>query len=219
MGALTGYTWYRQSAIRWDVGGLVVHVDPWGITDDEHADLVFVTHAHLDHFSVEDIDRLRDRATRIVAPVDVARELSGEVLAVRPGEEHEVAGVRIRTVPAYNVVEDREQHHPRSNGWVGYVLEAGGRSWLHAGDTDAVPELDEVRVDAAFLPIGGTYTMDATEAGALVRRMRPDVAVPMHFGFVVGDPSDGDRFRTEAAPVPVEVLEPRHPFGPVADFD
>lgn len=217
MTALSGFRWYRQASIRWEVGGLVVHVDPWGVTDDEPADLVLVTHAHFDHCSPDDLARVRGPRTRTVAPHDVASGLDGDITVVRPGDDIEVAGVRIRTVPAYNVVRGRERHHPRANGWVGYVLEAGGTSWLHAGDTDAVPELDEVRVDAAFLPIGGTYTMDADEAGGLVHRMRPGVAVPMHYGFVVGDPSDAGRFREAAAPIPVEVLEPVHPFGPVPE--
>jgi L-ascorbate metabolism protein UlaG (beta-lactamase superfamily) len=141
------------------------------------------------------------------------------VTPVRPGESHEVGGVRFTTVPAYNIVEERLDNHPRANDWVGFVLELDGRSHYHAGDTDHVPELESIRADVAFLPIGGqTYTMDVPEAAGLARAMRPGLAVPAHFGFrlddgeLVGASADGERFRAAAAPVPVEVLEPRIPF-------
>jgi L-ascorbate metabolism protein UlaG (beta-lactamase superfamily) len=131
---------------------------------------------------------------------------------VAPGESHEVAGVRFTTVPAYNVQEDRLDKHPKTKRWVGFVLELGGSSYYHAGDTDHAPELDDVRADVTFLPIGGTYTMDAGQAGGLARSISPQLAVPMHYGFVVGSPSDADRFREAADPVKVETLTPTNPF-------
>jgi L-ascorbate metabolism protein UlaG (beta-lactamase superfamily) len=134
------------------------------------------------------------------------------VTAVAPGESHEIGGFRFETVPAYNIVEERLEMHPKRNGWVGYVFQYGGRTYYHGGDTDALPELESLSTQVAMVPIGGTYTMDAREAAGLVKAMGPELAVPMHFGFVVGSPSDAERFRELAAPVPVEVLEPTNPF-------
>jgi L-ascorbate metabolism protein UlaG (beta-lactamase superfamily) len=210
---LEDFTWFRQSAMRYSSGGLTVYIDPWGTTeDDPPADLILVTHAHSDHLQPDEIERLTASETRLVAPRDVAKELSGDVTAVGPGESHEIAGVRFETVPAYNVAEERLDMHPKSNDWVGYVLELGGRRYYHAGDTDALPELESLETDVAMVPIGGTYTMDHREAAGLVKAMRPQVAVPMHYGFVVGSPSDGERFKKEADPVRVEMLEPTNPF-------
>lgn len=209
---LEGLTWYRQSAFRWEGGGLVVHIDPWGVTDPEPADVILVTHAHFDHLQPHEIDRLRTPSTRIVAPDDVAAELSGDVTAVAPGGSYEVGGFRFETVPAYNIVEERLDMHPKANGWVGYVFEYQGRRFYHGGDTDALPELETLSTDVAMVPIGGTYTMDAEEAATLVRTMAPSLAVPMHYGFVVCSPSRADVFRKLAAPVPVEILEPTNPF-------
>jgi L-ascorbate metabolism protein UlaG (beta-lactamase superfamily) len=210
---LDRFTWFKQSAFRWRGEGLTVYLDPWGIgRDDPPADVILITHAHSDHFSPDDIERLRGTGTRIVAPRDVADELSGDVTPVAPGESHEVGGVRFTTVPAYNVREEALSFHPRENRWVGYVLELGGATYYHAGDTDHAPELDEVRTDVALLPVGGYYTMDVPEAAGLAKAIGPKLAVPMHYGFVVGSAGDGDRFRDEAAPVPVEVLDPVHPF-------
>jgi L-ascorbate metabolism protein UlaG (beta-lactamase superfamily) len=210
---LDRFTWIRQAALRWAGEGRTVYIDPWGVGDDDPpADLILITHAHGDHFAPDDIERIRGGATKLVAPHDVAAELSGDVTPVAPGESHEIAGVRFTTVPAYNVEEERLDMHPKENRWVGYVLDLGGSSYYHAGDTDHAPELDELRADVAFLPIGGTYTMDPVQAGGLARSIAPQLAVPMHYGFVVGSPSDAERFRKEADPVKVEVLTPTNPF-------
>ncbi len=210
---LESVTWFRQSAFRFTDGDLSAYIDPWGTdADAPPADLILITHAHFDHVQPEEIARLSARGAKIVAPHDVAAELSGDVIPVAPGESHEIAGARFTTVPAYNIAEDRLDKHPKANGWVGYVLELPSGTYYHAGDTDHIPELDAVKTDVAFLPIGGTYTMDATEAAGLARSIGPRVAVPMHFGFVVGSPSDGERFRELAAPVPVQILIPTNPF-------
>jgi len=210
---LEGITWYRQSALRFADGERTVYIDPWG-TDAAApaADLILITHAHDDHLQPEEIARLSASGAKIVAPHDVAAGLSGDVTAVAPGESHEVAGVKFTTVPAYNTAEERVEMHPKANRWVGYVLELPGGTYYHAGDTDHVPELDDLKTDVAFLPIGGTYTMDAAEAAGLARAMAPRTAVPMHYGFVVGTPSDAERFRDLAAPVPVRLMTPQNPF-------
>jgi L-ascorbate metabolism protein UlaG (beta-lactamase superfamily) len=210
---LDGITWYRQAAFRFSDRERSIYVDPWG-TDSAAppADLILITHAHDDHLRPDEIARLSAAGSTIVAPHDVADGLSGDVVPVAPGESHEVAGVRFTTVPAYNTVEERLQKHPKANRWVGYVLELPGGSYYHAGDTDHVPELDEITADVALLPIGGTYTMDPVEAAGLARSIAPRLAVPMHYGFVVGSPGDAERFRELAAPVAVQILTPENPF-------
>lgn len=210
---LEGITWFRQSALRFIDGERTVYIDPWG-TDDgaPPADLILITHAHEDHLQPDEIARLSAGGAKIVAPHDVAAELSGDVTPVAPGESHEIAGVRFTTVPAYNTAEERLEMHPKANRWVGYVLELPGGTYYHAGDTDHAPELDEVKADVAFLPVGGTYTMDAAEAAGLAKSISPQTAVPMHYGFVVGSPSDGERFRDLAAPIAVQILTPTNPF-------
>jgi L-ascorbate metabolism protein UlaG (beta-lactamase superfamily) len=210
---LESVTWFRQASFRWSDPERVVYVDPWGTPDDAPpADLILITHAHFDHFQPDEIARLRRGDTQVVAPHDVAAELSGAVTAVAPGETYMIAGVSFTTVPAYNTREEALEFHPRSNRWVGYVFEFGGITYYHAGDTDHAPELDDVRADVAMVPIGGHYTMNPEEAAGLARVIVPRVAVPMHFGFVVGSPSDAERFRSAAAPVAVEVLSPADPF-------
>jgi L-ascorbate metabolism protein UlaG (beta-lactamase superfamily) len=210
---LERFTWYRQAAFRWAGDGLTGYIDPWDVPEGhDPADVIFITHAHFDHFSQEDIDRLRKDDTAFVAPRDVASELSGNVTSVGPGDSGEVKGIRYQAVPAYNTLEDRLQYHPKDNRWVGYVISVDGQDAYHAGDTDHLPELESISAAAAFVPIGGTFTMDPSQAAGLVKAMSPGVAVPMHYGFVCGSPADGEKFRHEAAPVPVEILQPAQEF-------
>ena len=213
---LERFTWFKQSGYRWDGDGLTVYIDPWDVPGEPApADVILITHAHFDHFSLDDIDRLRTEDTAIVAPRDVAAELEGDVRTVAPGDAVDARGLRVHAVPAYNVVEGREENHPRRNGWVGFLFDLDGRRYYHAGDTDHLPELDAVSADIAFVPIGGgSYTMDGPEAAGLVRTISPQVAVPMHYGFVDGCHSRAEIevFRNESEPVRVETLEPAGPF-------
>ena len=214
---LDNITWYKQSAIRWKNERLVVYIDPWGLKGElPPADLVLITHAHGDHYSSDDIKRVKGAKTTFVAPADVAKELSGNVKVVRPGERVDAASVRLETVPAYNIDPARLQAHPRTNNWVGYIITLGGVTYYHAGDTDHLPELEKLKTDVAFVPIGnGGFVMTVDEAAALVRAMKPKLAVPMHYGFYpgVGVPADGERFRTAAKGVEVKIMKPVNAFA------
>jgi L-ascorbate metabolism protein UlaG (beta-lactamase superfamily) len=206
-------TWYKQSGILWR-GTPVVYVDPWDVPEGEPtADVILITHAHFDHFSEADISKLSKTGTIVVAPEDVAAQLSsGDVRAVKPGARLDAGGVAVEAVPAYNARAERKDFHPRDNNWVGYVLDlAGTRAYL-AGDTDHIPEMADIDAEVAFVPIGGTYTMDADEAAAAVKDIAPKTAVPYHFGFVVGSKADAERFVKAIAPVEGRILKPRHPF-------
>jgi L-ascorbate metabolism protein UlaG (beta-lactamase superfamily) len=210
---LERFTWFKQSAFRWDGDGITVYIDPWGVPDDSpEADAIFITHAHDDHFQPDEIRRLQKADTQVVAPADIAAELTGNVQVVAPGDTVEAAGIKAEAVPAYNIAEERLDMHPKSNGWVGYLFQLGDANYYHAGDTDHLNELETINPAVAFVPVGGTYTMDASEAATLVRTMSPQLAVPMHYGFVVGTTADAERFQKEADPVKVEILTPQEPF-------
>jgi L-ascorbate metabolism protein UlaG (beta-lactamase superfamily) len=214
---LDAFTWYKQSAFRFKGEKLALYIDPWGLEGDlPPADLLLITHAHGDHYSKDDIGRIKTNKTVVVAPADIAKELSGNVKTIKPGDRIEAAGVRIEAVPAYNIDPARLDKHPKENNWVGYVMELAGHTYYHAGDTDRLPELERVRTDVAFVPIGnGGFVMTLDEAVGLVKAMKPKIAVPMHYGFFpgVGVASDGERFKKAAAPIEVRVLKPVQEFA------
>ncbi|MGH2683819.1 MAG: MBL fold metallo-hydrolase [Actinomycetota bacterium] len=207
-------TWIKQSTYRWAGDGLTVYVDSWGAgRDAQPADVVFITHAHYDHFDPDDIATIRTKDTVFMAPRDVARELTGEVTAIAPGDSIDVKGIKGQAVPAYNIAEHRVDNHPQANGWVGYVLELGGSTYYFSGDTDALPELEDVRTDVAFVCVGGDpFVMEPGEAAGLVKAMEPQLAVPNHYGWAVGTPANAEEFQRQAEPVKVEILSPVVPF-------
>lgn len=202
--------WYKQSGFRFDLNdGRVLYIDPWEVPQGEpQADFIFITHAHFDHFDKATIERLRKPHTILVTPQDVASEINA-TLPVAPGVEQTIEGINFATIPAYNI---GKSYHPKANNWVGYILTFDGNTWYHAGDTDHIPEMNAIRADAAFLPIGGTYTMDTQEAAEAANTFKPGTAIPMHYGFVVGNQQDGERFK-KLCKVPVTVLEPKILFA------
>ncbi len=211
---LEKFTWYKQSAYRWKGEGITVYIDPWGLRDkEEPADVVFITHAHGDHFEPSDIAKIQKSTTQFVAPKDVAEKLSGNVKAIKPAESHDVAGIKFETVPAYSTVEHRLQTHPKSNNWVGYILTLDGHRYWFSGDGDPNPDIEKIKTDVALICVGGDpYVMNATEAAGVVKKIKPQLAVPNHYGFVVGVASDGETFAREAAPVKVQIMKPVNAF-------
>jgi L-ascorbate metabolism protein UlaG (beta-lactamase superfamily) len=195
-------------------GAATVYIDPYRAGGGPKADLILVTHGHYDHFSPQDIERLAHERTWLVAPAAVAERASGQVVSLGPGEDLEpesIPGLAIRAIAAYNTSKrDAEGRlfHPREAGWVGYELNVRGERLYHAGDTDVIPEMDAVAgCDVALLPVSGTYVMTAAEAAEAARRIRPRVAVPMHWGEHIGTRVDADEL-ARLAPVEVRILEP-----------
>ncbi|MFH1084564.1 MAG: MBL fold metallo-hydrolase [Chloroflexota bacterium] len=203
---LQGVHWLGHASFRIEDGGVVIYIDPWKLQGGKPADLILVTHVHQDHLSPADIAQIAQPSTVYVCPPACAEQLSGDVRVLAAGRAVQIGTVRVEAVPAYN---PGKRYHPQKAGYVGYVVEVGGRRIYHAGDTDVIPEMDGIRCDVALLPMGGTYTMNADEAAQAVARMRPKVVVPMHWGDIVGQRSDVDRLATLLPPeVQLVVLTP-----------
>jgi L-ascorbate metabolism protein UlaG (beta-lactamase superfamily) len=179
---------FVQSSVRIKSGDTVVYVDPHRITSGDVADLVLITHDHYDHMDAASIKAIEGPGTVIVANAPCARALAGKVgariVSIEEGQSVTEKSVEVRAVPGYNNVHRRGQN-------VGFVFSLGGITIYHAGDTGHVPEMSSLgRIDVALLPIGGTYTMDETEAAQATKDIRPKVAIPIHYGYATaGDPS------------------------------
>ncbi|MCR4780299.1 MAG: MBL fold metallo-hydrolase [Ruminiclostridium sp.] len=185
-----------QSSIRIDGGSVVVRADPFGLTGEPHdADIILITHEHYDHFSPGDIAKVRRPDTVFAAPKSMAKKLAAagieNAVLLAPGESCEIRGIPVEAVAAYNIMKP---FHPKGSGWLGYVVCVGGKRIYIAGDTDAVKEAKSVRCDIALVPVGGTYTMNYKEAAALVNELSSEAAVPIHYGSIVGNKTDGEAF-------------------------
>ena len=194
--------WLGHASFRLN-GEKVVYIDPYQLKTTQPADIILITHGHYDHCSPDDVRKIRQATTAIVATGDCASKLGGEVRVIKAGEVITLQGVSIEAVPAYNI---GKSYHPKEAGGLGYIVTLNGVRIYHAGDTDHTPEMDAVRADVALLPVGGKYTMDAREAAEAVNAMKPKVAVPMHWGNIVGSKADAERF-AQLCQVPVRILE------------
>ena len=176
----------------------IIYIDPFKIDKEyKDADYIFITHSHYDHFSLDDINKVRKENTKIILPLDMydlATQLGfndKNILTVTPNEKYEIDTLQFETVPAYNV---NKNFHPKSNNWVGYIIRLDNISYYIAGDTDITEENKKVVADVIFVPVGGTYTTTCKEAAELANHIMPKIAVPTHYGCIVGCKSDAEEF-------------------------
>ena len=175
-----------------------IYIDPFKIDRNYNdADIVFITHDHFDHYSEEDIDKVINENTTIIIPEELLTKLlrkginKNAIITVEPNEKYMVQGIKFETIPAYNT---NKTFHPKKNGWVGYIIIINGIRYYIAGDTDITEENKQVKCDVAFVPVGGTYTMDFKEAASLINEIKPKIAIPIHYGSIVGTEQDAIDF-------------------------
>ena len=175
-----------------------IYIDPFKIDRNYNdADIVFITHDHYDHYSEEDIDKVINENTTIIIPEELLTKLlrkginKNAIITVEPNKNYMVQGIKFETISAYNT---NKTFHPKENGWVGYIIIINGIRYYIAGDTDITEENKQVKCDVAFVPVGGTYTMDFKEAAQLINEIKPKIAIPIHYGSIVGTEQDAIDF-------------------------
>lgn len=200
-------TWMGHASFRLAGQGGVVYIDPWKIPPGTEADgnVVVVSHDHYDHCSPEDVAKVAVDGATIVAPPDTAEKFDNATPAA-PGEKVAVGGITIEAVAAYNV---GKKFHPRENRWIGVVVTLDNTRIYYAGDTDLTEEMSALEaIDAALLPVGGTYTMTAAEAAEACERVGCKRAIPYHWGDIVGTVADAQGFADAVSCCEVTVLQP-----------
>lgn len=198
---LDSITINTQSSIRIE-GSKTIYVDPYLRSEKTHdADLILITHAHYDHFNEPSLRNAANENTHIICPYSMENDLKRlgigrGMTAMQEGataaDLEGLDGITVEAVPAYNM---NKSYHPKKNGWLGYIITMDGVRYYAAGDTDALPELEDVDCDIAFVPVGGTFTMTAEEASGLVDKIAPKYAVPIHYGTIVGRAADAETFK------------------------
>ena len=185
-----------HSSIRVEGDGKVLRFDPFKLASSPlDTDIIFVTHDHFDHFSPEDITKVAKSSALFVAPASTAELIAKEgidasrITVLAPGQSAVVDGLPVEAVASYN------NNHPKEENWVGFIVTIADKRVYVAGDTDIIPEAEAVRCDIALIPAGGTYTTDAKQAAQLANTIRPEVAIPTHYGSIVGSIADGEVFK------------------------
>ncbi|MEW6186335.1 MAG: MBL fold metallo-hydrolase [Thermodesulfobacteriota bacterium] len=172
-------------------GSKTIYFDPFQIAGGPAADIILVSHEHFDHCSPDDIKKIQTENTVIVTEGDSAKKVSGKVEILKPGESRTIQGISIEAVPSYNTNKD---FHVKAKGWLGFIVTLEGVRVYHPGDADFIPEMNSIKTDIAFLPVSGTYVMTAAEAAEAAKALKPKIAIPMHYGAIVGSEDDAKVF-------------------------
>jgi len=191
--------WLGHASIFIKANNKTIYIDPYDIGNiKDKADIIIITHNHYDHCSVADIKKIIKKETIAVIPADCQSSINKSSIEIytkilEPKSSLSIDGVRILAVPAYNI---NKPFHPKEEYWNGYVLDINGTRIYHSGDTDLIPEMKNLsgKIDIAFLAIGGTYTMNSNEASEAASIIKPKLAIPIHYGKIIGKDSDALNF-------------------------
>jgi L-ascorbate metabolism protein UlaG (beta-lactamase superfamily) len=199
-------------------GCKVVYTDPFKVTKNDEAHVVLLSHEHFDHMSLEDLKKVIHPGSTIVASPLCKEALKDikvrEKRFLDPNAKTTIGTpktgeVIIESVPAYNINKFREPghvFHPNGEKRLGFIIRMDGTAVYFAGDTDFIPEMKSVKCDIALLPVSGTYVMTAEEAAEAAAAINPKIAVPMHYGAIVGSDEDAKRFKSLVKNCQVEIL-------------
>jgi L-ascorbate metabolism protein UlaG (beta-lactamase superfamily) len=206
--------WLGHDGYRIIAGDKTIYIDPYQLSKAQQnrndADILLISHNHFDHLSMDDLKNVLGKKTSIVAAKECIDQLKGagaaEIMGVAPGDRMTVQGVSIEAVAAYNI---NKKFHPKADRKVGFVITVGNMRIYHTGDTDDIPEMSSVKPDIALVPVSGTYVMTAEEAAKAVNeKIKPSkLAIPMHYGAIVGSDQDAARFKQLVSVCPVQVLD------------
>lgn len=176
-----------------------IYIDPYNLNNNyQDADFIFITHSHYDHFSPEDILKIKNDNTKIIITADLLTKTtelgfsSSHILVVKSNESYTIDNISFKTIPSYNT---NKQFHKKEYDWVGFIIDINNLKYYIAGDTDINAENRLVNCDVAFVPVGGTYTMNYQEAAELINQIKPKIAIPIHYGIIIGTKQDAQDFQ------------------------
>lgn len=189
--------WLKHASFKINSENAIIYIDPFKLSSNqEKADFILITHDHYDHCSVNDIQSITKSSTTIIAPKDCAIKLNGNIKIIGINDSIELTkNIKVKAIPAYNI---NKPFHPKTKGWLGYILTIDKNTLYFAGDTDFIDEmksLQTMNIDIAFLPVSGTYVMTAQEAANAALAIKPKIAIPMHYGSIIGNESDANQFK------------------------
>jgi L-ascorbate metabolism protein UlaG (beta-lactamase superfamily) len=187
--------WIEQACIKIEKAKMKIYIDPLAIQKTDKANIILITHTHGDHYSIDDINKATGPNTLIIGPADCNYTGSAKFITLKPGESYKTRNVKIKAVPAYNVV--KTDFHPKSNNWVGYLITIDGVTIYHAGDTERIYEMKDFSCDIALLPLGQVYTMNSVEEAAeAAKDVKAKIAIPIHYGLYEGTAEDALKFKS-----------------------
>jgi L-ascorbate metabolism protein UlaG (beta-lactamase superfamily) len=208
-----GITWTGHAGFKILHGNKKIYIDPYKLSNKYEnlfdADIVLITHNHFDHLSIEDLKNIINERTVIVSAQECLSQLKPlkvkESIGIDPRNNVRVDDLAVEAVPAYNV---NKEFHPKNDKKIGFIIEFGNDRIYHTGDSDLIPEMKDTNPTIVLIPVSGTYVMTAEEASKAVNEMiNPKIAIPMHYGTIVGNKEDAVRFSELVTVCDTKILE------------
>jgi L-ascorbate metabolism protein UlaG (beta-lactamase superfamily) len=194
--------WYGHDTFTLSFGGLTVCIDPYQLEKKIATDIVLVTHNHFDHLSNDDLQKVSTQKTTIISATECLSQIkttNKQIIGIDPNEEKIISGIKIKAIPAYNLdkinPETKKPFHPKEDKKIGFIITMNNSTFYHAGDSDYIPEMNGLSPDVFFVPVSGTYVMTAKEAANSILGVKPKLAIPMHYGSIVGSEDDAESFK------------------------
>ena len=178
-----------HASIRIEYDGKEIEIDPVTKLGNKtidysampKADYIFVTHEHGDHFDKEALKLLTTDKTQLVMNKRCA-DMYGPCLVFQNSQSATLDDIKVEAIPAYNTSEGRTQFHPKGRD-NGYILTIDGLRIYIAGDTEDIPEMQDIKdIDIAFLPCNQPYTMTPEQLVKAAKTVKPKVLFPYHYG-------------------------------------